>query len=122
MNAALFDALARIVGREWVRHRRAELLTYAMDGLPTHESVPGVVVMPGSPGEVREIVRLLHLIQVPFVARGAGTGLSGGALANADAVLITLTRLNRILRVDPVQCRAVVQPGVVNARLWKSVV
>ena len=88
MNAFLFDALARIVGREWVRHRPAELMTYAMDGLPTHESVPGVVVMPGSPGEVREIVRLLHLIQVPFVARGAGTGLSGGALANADAVLI----------------------------------
>jgi glycolate oxidase subunit GlcD len=121
MNGFLFDALARIVGREWVRHRRAELMTYAMDGLPTHESVPGVVVMPGSPGEVREIVRLLHLIQVPFVARGAGTGLSGGALANADAVLITLTRLNRILRVDPVQCRAVVQPGVVNARLSEAV-
>lgn len=121
MNAFLFDALARIVGREWVRHRRAELMTYAMDGLPTHESVPGVVVMPGSPGEVREIVRLLHLIQVPFVARGAGTGLSGGALADGDAVLITLTRLNRILRVDPVQCRAVVQPGVVNARLSEAV-
>ena len=120
MNGSLLDALARIVGRQWVRHRRAELATYAMDGLPTRESVPGVVVMPGSPHEVREVVRLLHLIQVPFVARGAGTGLSGGALAEGDAVLITLTRLNQILRLDPVQRRAVVQPGVVNARLSEA--
>jgi glycolate oxidase subunit GlcD len=121
MNSSLLDALGRIVGPQWVRHRRAELATYAMDGLPTHESIPGVVIMPGSPSEVREIVRLLHLIQVPFVARGAGTGLSGGALAESDAVLITLTRLNRILRVDPIQRRAVVQPGVVNARLSEAV-
>lgn len=121
MNDSLIDGLARIVGRKWVRHRGADLATYAMDGLPTHESIPGLVVMPASPAEVREIVRLLHLIQVPFVARGAGTGLSGGALAESDAVLVTLTRLNRILRVDPIQRRAVVQPGVVNARLSEAV-
>jgi glycolate oxidase subunit GlcD len=121
MNSSLLDALADIVGRQWVRHRRAELATYAMDGLPTHESLPGVVVMPGSSREVREIVRLLHLVQVPFVARGAGTGLSGGALADPDTVLITLTRLNQILRVDPAGRRAVVQPGVVNARLSEAV-
>lgn len=121
MNASLLAGLTRIVGRQWVRHRRAELATYAMDGLPTHESLPGLVVMPGDPSEVREIVRLLHLVQVPFVARGAGTGLSGGALADPDAVLIALTRLNRILSVDPIQRRAVLQPGVVNARLSEAV-
>jgi glycolate oxidase subunit GlcD len=121
MEASLLAALNRIVGSRWVRHRRAELVTYAMDGLPTHESVPGVVVMPGSPEQVREIVRLLHLLQVPFVARGAGTGLSGGALADPGTVLIALTRLNRILSVDPVQRRAVLQPGVVNARLSEAV-
>jgi glycolate dehydrogenase FAD-linked subunit len=121
MNSSLHAGLARIVGRQWVRHHRAELATYAMDGLPTHESVPGVVVMPGDPTEVREIVRLLHLVQVPFVARGAGTGLSGGALADPNAVLIALTRMNRILSVDPIQRRAVVQPGVVNARLSEAV-
>jgi glycolate oxidase subunit GlcD len=121
MNSSLLAGLSRIVGRQWVRHRRAELATYAMDGLPTHESIPGVVVMPGSPSEVREIVRLLHLVQVPFVARGAGTGLSGGALADPDAVLIALTRMNRILQVDPIQRRAVLQPGVVNARLSEAV-
>ncbi|HJR16411.1 MAG TPA: FAD-linked oxidase C-terminal domain-containing protein [Gemmatimonadales bacterium] len=121
MNPSLFDALARIVGPQWVRHRRGELSTYAMDGLPTRESTPGVVAMPGTPKEVRELVRLLHLIQVPFVARGAGTGLSGGALAESDAVLIALTRLNRILRLEPGRRRAVVQPGVVNARLSEAV-
>jgi glycolate oxidase subunit GlcD len=121
MQTSLLAALNRIVGSRWVRHRRAELVTYAMDGLPTHESVPGVVVMPGSPEQVGEILRLLHLLQVPFVARGAGTGLSGGALADPSAVLIALTRLNRILSVDPVQRRAVLQPGVVNARLSEAV-
>ncbi|MFL5475080.1 MAG: FAD-binding oxidoreductase, partial [Gemmatimonadales bacterium] len=121
MNQSLLASLSRIVGRQWVRHRRAELATYAMDGLPTHESTPGVVVMPSNPEQVREIVRLLHLVGVPFVARGAGTGLSGGALADSDAVLIGLTRMNRILEVDPVHRRAVVQPGVVNARLSDAV-
>jgi glycolate oxidase subunit GlcD len=121
MNSSLLAGLTRIVGQQWVRHRRAELATYAMDGLPTHESIPGVVVMPGNPSQVREIVRLLHLVQVPFVARGAGTGLSGGALADPDAVLIALTRMNRILEVDPIQRRAVLQPGVVNARLSEAV-
>src|SRR6476660_3556375 len=120
MNQSLLASLSRIVGPQWVRHRRAELATYAMDGLPTHESTPGVVVMPANPEQVREIVRLLHLVGVPFVARGAGTGLSGGALADPDAVLIALTRMNRILEVDPVQRRAVLQPGVVNARLSEA--
>jgi glycolate oxidase subunit GlcD len=117
MTAELIEALVRIVGSRWVRHRRAELATYTMDGLPTRESYPGLVVMPASGDEVREIVRLLHLTGVPFVARGAGTGLSGGAVADPDAVLIALTRMNRILSVDPVRRRAVLQPGVVNARL-----
>jgi glycolate oxidase subunit GlcD len=121
MTRSLLAALSRVVGRQWVRHRKAELTTYAMDGLPTHESLPGVVVMPETPAQVREILHLLHLVQVPFVARGAGTGLSGGALADPDTVLITLTRMNRILEIDPVLRRAVLQPGVVNARLSEAV-
>jgi glycolate oxidase subunit GlcD len=121
MGPDLVEALGRIVGPRWVRHRRAELKTYAMDGLPTRESYPGVVVMPANADEVREIVRLLHLIGTPFVARGAGTGLSGGAVADPEAVLIALTRMNRILQVDRARRRAVVQPGVVNARLSEAV-
>ncbi|MGI9040926.1 MAG: FAD-binding oxidoreductase [Gemmatimonadales bacterium] len=120
MKPELIEALGRIVGPRWLRHRRAELATYTMDGLPTRESYPGVVVMPKTAGEVREVVRLLHLVDVPFVARGAGTGLSGGAVADPDAVLIALGRMNRILQVDPCRRRARVEPGVVNARLSEA--
>jgi glycolate oxidase subunit GlcD len=121
MKPELIEALGRIVGPHWVRHRAAELATYAADGLPTHESIPGVVVLPGSTEEVAAVLRLLHLLQIPFVARGAGTGLSGGALAEEAAVLVTLTRMNRILSVDPGARRAVVQPGVINAKLSEAV-
>jgi glycolate oxidase subunit GlcD len=116
----LIGELGRIVGPRWVRHRRAELATYTMDGLPTRESYPGVVVMPADAAEVREVLRLLHLTDTAFVARGAGTGLSGGAVADPDTVLIALTRMNRILSVDPLKRRAVLQPGVINARLTEA--
>jgi glycolate dehydrogenase FAD-linked subunit len=92
-----------------------------MDGLPTRESYPGLVVIPGTSAEVRDILRLLHLVDLPFVARGAGTGLSGGAVGDPETVLIALTRMNRILRIDPLLRRAVLQPGVVNARLSEAV-
>ncbi len=88
-----------------------------MDGLPTHRSVPGVVVLPGTRDEVIAVVRLLATHGIPFVPRGAGTGLSGGALADDGAVLLVLTRLNRILKIDPANRLALVEPGVVNARL-----
>jgi glycolate oxidase subunit GlcD len=76
-----------------------------------------VVVLPGSREECIAVIRLLATMGLPWVARGAGTGLSGGALADDDSVLVVLTRMNRIISVDPVRRRAVVEPGVVNARL-----
>ena len=117
MTASLTEALAGIVGARHVRTAHPERLTYARDGLPTHRHVPGVVVLPGSRDEVIAVVRLLAAVGVPVVPRGAGTGLSGGALADGDAVLLVLTRLNRILRIDAKNRLAVVEPGVVNARL-----
>src|SRR5437016_2058033 len=115
--ASLADTLAEIVGPRHVRTALPERVTYAKDGLPTLRRVPGVVVLPGSRDEVIAIVRLLSALGMPFVPRGAGTGLSGGALADGDAVLIVLTRLNRILAIDPKNRLAVVEPGVVNVRL-----
>jgi glycolate oxidase subunit GlcD len=115
--AQALDALANAVGPRWLKTDRAELSTFASDGLPTHVSRPGAVVIPGSREEVLRVLRILHHFHIPFVARGAGTGLSGGALANSEAVLIVLTRLNRILEIDPENRRAVVEPGVVNTRL-----
>src|SRR5437588_409594 len=115
--ASLVDTLAEIVGPRHVRTALPERLTYAKDGLPTHRRVPGVVVLPGNRDEVIAIVRLLGALGMPFVPRGAGTGLSGGALADGDAGLLVLTRLNRILAIDPKNRIAVVEPGVVNVRL-----
>lgn len=106
-----------IVGPRWVKHRPAELAPFRADGLPTHEVTPALAVLPGTRDEVIAVIRLLDRMGVPFVARGAGTGLASGALADETAVLLVLTRLNRILRVDPARRRAVVEPGVVNARL-----
>jgi glycolate oxidase subunit GlcD len=111
--------LAAIVGPRSVRHRLPELRTFETDGLPTHLARPRLVVLPGSREQVIEIVRVLHRHGVPWVARGAGTGLSGGALAD-DAVLVVLTRLNRILSIDRTRRRAVVEPGVVNAKLSEA--
>jgi len=113
--------LASIVGKKHVREARAERVTYAMDGLPTHRRVPDLVVLPGTREELIAVVRLLAAHDVPFVPRGAGTGLSGGALAGDGSVLLVLTRLNRILHVDAANARAVVEPGVVNAKLSAAV-
>ena len=88
-----------------------------MDGLPTHRRIPDLVVLPGSREELIAVVRLLAAHDVPFVPRGAGTGLSGGALADEETVLLVLTRLNRIVRIDQGNRLAVVEPGVVNAKL-----
>ena len=120
IQADIAEDLARIVGARFVHTARAELATYASDGLPTYRRMPGVVVLPGTAREVAAVLALLARRGVPFVARGAGTGLSGGALAEAPAVLVTLTRLARILAVDRANRRAVVEPGVVNATLSRA--
>ena len=118
--ASLETDLAAIVGPRWVRLRPSELAAFRADGLPTHESTPGIVVIPGSKEEVIEVVRFLAKAGVPFVARGAGTGLASGGLAEAGQVLLVLTRLNKILKIDAAARRAVVQPGVVNAKLSEA--
>jgi len=118
--ADLAEELSGIVGARFVRTERAELATFASDGLPTLRRTPALVVLPGSAAEVSRVLAALHRRRVPFVARGAGTGLSGGALGEAPAALVTLTRLGRILELDPDNRRAVVEPGVVNASLSRA--
>src|SRR5688572_18513430 len=114
---SIVDTLSRIVGPRWVRTAGPELETYAGDGLPTIHSLPHAVVLPGNRDELIAVVKTLAAANVPFVPRGAGTGLSGGAVGNAESVVIALTRLNRIISIDAAGRRAVVEPGVVNARL-----
>ena len=116
-DRAVVAELERVVGPRFVRQSTSDRLTFASDGLPTHRRLPGLVVFPGTRDELIGVVRVLAAHGIPFVPRGAGTGLSGGALANPDATLVVLTRLIRILEIDPKNRRAVVEPGVVNVRL-----
>ena len=118
---ALADRLRAIVGPRGVLTHPAELLTYAADGLPTYRRRPPLAVFPASRAELVAVVRALHAEGRGFVPRGAGTGLSGGALADPDTVLIGLNRMDRILSLDVENRLAVVEPGVVNARLTKAV-
>jgi glycolate oxidase subunit GlcD len=120
MRDTLLATLASIVGPRWVKSRAPELVAYDADGLPGYRALPNLAVFPGTQDEVVAVVRALAAAGASFVPRGAGTGLSGGALAN-DVVLLGLNRLTQILRVDPVNRTAVVEPGVVNAKLSRAV-
>jgi glycolate oxidase subunit GlcD len=117
----LIKNLRAIVGREAVLSEPEELLVYECDGLPQHKHPPRAVVFPASTEETSEVVRLLASERVSFAPRGAGTGLSGGALAIDRGVVIELARMRQILKIDPENRLAVVQPGLVNAHLSRAV-
>ncbi|HZB48516.1 MAG TPA: FAD-linked oxidase C-terminal domain-containing protein [Mycobacteriales bacterium] len=99
---------------------RQQLRTYECDGLAHYKVVPGLVVLAESTADVAATVRACAEAGVPFVARGSGTGLSGGALPHADGVLVVTSRMRRILEVDRDGQRAVVQPGVINLQVTKA--
>ncbi|MBW2240511.1 MAG: FAD-binding protein [Deltaproteobacteria bacterium] len=120
-SSSLEAALRDVVGSDQVLTRPEELFVYEADGLTHHSARPRAVILPATTEEVARVVKACRKHEVPFVPRGAGTGLSGGALALADGVIIECARMNRILRVDPGDRFAVVQPGVVNADLSKAV-
>jgi glycolate oxidase subunit GlcD len=119
MTAMLAAALARIVGERHVLTKSTQLLVYNSDGLPGYKRMPRLAVFPGNRDEVIAVVKALHAAGVPFVPRGAGTGLSGGALAD-DSILLGLHRLKRILDIDVPNRRATVEPGVINLQLNRA--
>ena len=119
-QSAVAERLAEIVGERHVLSRQSELLVYNSDGLPGYRRQPRLAVFPGTRDETIAVVRLLAEEGLPFVPRGAGTGLSGGALAD-DIVIIGLHRLKKIISLDVANRRATVEPGVVNLRLNKHV-
>ncbi len=115
----LHDRLASIVSPRRVLTRPSELRVYSEDGLPGYNHQPALAVFPGTREELIEVVRVLAETRVPFVPRGAGTGLSGGALADGT-VLLGLHRMTRILSIDAENALAVVEPGVVNVQLTRA--
>jgi len=120
IDESLARRLAEIVGEKRVLFRGGELLAYSSDGLPGYFKQPSIAVFPGTRDEVVAVLRVLAERGAPFVPRGAGTGLSGGALADG-VVLLGLNRLTHILSVDPENALAVVEPGVVNVALSRAV-
>jgi glycolate oxidase len=114
VDARIFQELRAIVGERGLITSPEELRTYECDGLTAFRAVPRAVLLPSSTEQVQAIVRVCHRERIPFVARGAGTGLSGGALPVENGVVISLARMNRILEVDLPNARVVVEPGVIN--------
>jgi glycolate oxidase subunit GlcD len=120
LPASLLSELRAIVGDRHVITRAPALLAYESDALPGYRARPALGVFPGTQAEVIAVVQALHRHATPFVARGAGTGLSGGALAD-DIVLLGVHRLKRIIAIDPLARTARVEPGVVNVTLTAAV-
>jgi glycolate oxidase len=117
----LVQEFAAIVGASNVVRRKEELLVYECDGLTSYRNRPALVVLPRTTEEVAAVVKLCDRHQLPFVARGSGTGLSGGALPTDDCVLIVTALMKRILDIDLENQRVVVQPGVINNWVTQAV-
>ncbi|MBA3290028.1 MAG: FAD-binding protein [Actinobacteria bacterium] len=117
----LVDELTTICGSDGVVSDPLARKTYESDGLLQYKVQPGAVALPTTTEQVSAVVRLCHNNQIPWVARGSGTGLSGGAVPVGDGVLIVLSRMRRILEVDLSNQRIVVEPGVINREISDAV-
>jgi glycolate oxidase len=117
---ALALRLRREIGDANVLTDRQELRTYECDGLAVYKVVPALVALPETSQQVRAVVRACGEAGVPFVARGSGTGLSGGALPHPDGVLVVTSKLRRILDLDIPDQRAVLEPGVTNLDITRA--
>ncbi|MCM1984509.1 FAD-linked oxidase C-terminal domain-containing protein [Lyngbya confervoides] len=117
----LIRQCAAIVGEDGVISSAEERSVYECDGLASYRQMPGLVVLPRTTEQVAALVQLCDRELIPFVARGSGTGLSGGALPTPDCMLIVTARMNQILEVDLENQRVRVQPGVINAWVTQAV-
>ncbi len=119
-RAVVIEALGRVLPAENILSSPEALKPYECDGLAGYRQVPAVVVLPTQEHEVVAILKIAHAHDVPVVARGAGTGLSGGATPHRGGIVLSLARFNRILSIDPVARIARVQPGVRNAAISEA--
>ena len=121
LPAGFVGELERALGPEQLIREAEQLRTYECDGLTGHRVQPALVVLAESAADVQATVRACNAHSVPFVARGAGTGLSGGALPVAEGIVISLARLTRILEIDVERAQVVVEPGVANLDVTRAV-
>ena len=116
----LVGELKSIVGGTYTIHEPEDLIVFEYDA-SVDKALPTAVVLPGSTEEVSRVVKAARRHRIPIVARGAGTGLSGGTIAHGHGIVVALTRMNRILEIDPANRLAVVEPGLVNLKLTDAV-
>jgi glycolate oxidase len=121
LTLALISELRGIVGERGLITAANQLQTYECDGLTAFRIPPLAVLLPESTKQVQGILRICDRERIPFVARGAGTGLSGGALPSENSLVISLARMNRILNIDIPNQQITVQPGVINANVSAAV-
>jgi glycolate oxidase len=118
--AALIPRMTEICGPDGVLSDPLQLATYECDGLTAHRCSPGLVVLPTTAGQVAAVVAACARAKIPYVARGSGTGLSGGALPRADGVLIVTSKMRRVIAIEAESRRAIVEPGVTNLGVSKA--
>jgi glycolate oxidase len=121
MGPHILSEFRQIVGKDGLICEADQLRTYECDALTNFRVVPKAVLLPSTTEQVQSILRICHRERIPFVARGSGTGLSGGALPVDKGIVISLTRMNRILELDIPNARAVVEPGVINSQITQQV-
>ncbi len=116
-----FKKLTELIPHEAVLLTEESRRAYECDALCAHRVMPGCVVLPDSVEQIQSVISYCYKNNIPVVARGAGTGLSGGAMPHAEGVLLSLAKLNKIIAIDPVQRTARVQPGVRNLAISEAV-
>src|ERR1700761_3986602 len=121
LTAAIVGELQDAVGADGLITERNQLQTYECDGLAALRSLPAAVVLPRSTAQVEAVVGVCARHRIPFVGRGAGTGLSGGALPNDRGIVISFARMNRLLDIDIPNQRVRVEPGVTNSYVTQRV-
>jgi glycolate oxidase len=121
LSAPIVAELRDAVGADGLIIDRNQLQTYECDGLAVLRSLPAAVVLPRSTGQLQAIVRICARHRIPFVGRGAGTGLSGGALPDDRGIVISFARMTRFLATDIPNQRITVEAGVINAHVTQRV-
>jgi glycolate oxidase len=120
MDSSVVERLRDALGADAVITDRQQRRTYECDGLAQYRSIPALVILADSTESVQKAVAICAAAKIPFVARGSGTGLSGGALPHADGALIVMSRMRTIHQVDVDNQRAVVDPGVINVQVTRQ--
>ncbi len=117
----LFEELANVLSAESLKIAEEDLRPYECDGLSMYRALPKCVVLPEDEKQIAEVMRICHAHRVSVIARGAGTGLSGGAMPDPNSVVLSTAKMMKIIDIDPLACSARVQPGVRNLAISEAV-